>query len=62
MTDKRRIGIWLIGCKGGVATTAIVGLIALKKGLVATTGLVTALPEFAALDLGLVWRLRHRRP
>ncbi len=51
MTDKRRIGIWLIGCKGGVATTAIVGLIALKKGLVAATGLVTALPEFAGLDL-----------
>jgi myo-inositol-1-phosphate synthase len=51
MTDKRRIGIWLIGSKGGVATTAIVGLIALKKGLVAATGLVTALPEFAALDL-----------
>ena len=51
MTEKRRIGIWLIGSKGGVATTAIVGLIALKKGLVATTGLVTALPEFAALDL-----------
>ena len=54
MTDKRRIGIWLIGCKGGVATTAIVGLIALKKGLVATTGLVTALPEFAALDLASI--------
>jgi myo-inositol-1-phosphate synthase len=51
MTGKRRIGIWLIGSKGGVATTAIVGLIALKKGLADSTGLVTALPEFAALDL-----------
>ncbi len=51
MTDKRRIGVWLIGCKGGVATTAIVGLIALKKGLVAATGLVTGLPEFADVAL-----------
>ena len=51
MTDKRRIGIWLIGSKGGVATTTIVGLIALKKGLVPTTGLVSELPEFAPLDL-----------
>jgi myo-inositol-1-phosphate synthase len=54
MTEKRRIGIWLIGSKGGVATTAIVGLIALKKGLAAATGLVTALPEFAALDLAAI--------
>ena len=38
MTAKRRIGIWLIGCKGGVATTTIVGLTALKKGLVPATG------------------------
>ena len=51
MTAKRRIGIWLIGCKGGVATTTIVGLIALKKGLVPLTGLVSELPEFAAVDL-----------
>jgi len=51
MTAKRRIGIWLIGSKGGVATTTIIGLIALKKGLVPTTGLVSALPEFAGLDL-----------
>jgi myo-inositol-1-phosphate synthase len=51
MTAKRRIGIWLIGSKGGVAITTIVGLVALKKGLVASTGLVSQLPEFAGLDL-----------
>src|SRR5271166_4307357 len=51
MTVKRRIGIWLIGSKGGVAITTIVGLAALKKGLVATTGMVSQLAEFAALDL-----------
>ena len=49
---RERIGIWLIGSKGGVAITTIVGLLALKKGLAASTGLVSALPEFA--ELGLV--------
>ena len=48
---RRRIGIWLIGSKGGVAITTIVGLVALKKGLVASTGLVSQLAEFADLDL-----------
>lgn len=48
---KRKIGVWLIGAWGGVATTAVVGLCALRKGLSDTTGLVTALPPFAALDL-----------
>jgi len=48
---KRKIGVWLIGAWGGVATTVVVGLSALRKGLTDTTGLVTALPPFAALDL-----------
>jgi myo-inositol-1-phosphate synthase len=48
---RRRIGIWLIGAKGGVATTVIVGLIALKKGLTKETALVAALPQFKHLDL-----------
>ncbi|MGA2032192.1 MAG: inositol-3-phosphate synthase [Thermoguttaceae bacterium] len=48
---KGRIGIWLVGARGGVASTAIVGLTALKKGLIQGTGLVTELPCFAALPL-----------
>src|SRR5277367_3506699 len=48
---RSRIGIWFIGAKGGVATTAQVGLIALKKGLIGNAGLVSTLPQFAALDL-----------
>ena len=48
---RPRIGIWFIGAKGGVASTAAVGLIALRKGLVGTTGLVTELPLFAPLKL-----------
>lgn len=45
------IGIWLIGAKGGVATTAIVGLAALKRGLTGAAGLVSQLPRFAGLKL-----------
>jgi myo-inositol-1-phosphate synthase len=41
----------LIGAKGGVATTVIVGLLALKKGLTENHGLVTQLPAFQNLDL-----------
>jgi len=48
---RNRIGIWFIGAKGGVASTAIVGLLALKKGLTQTTALVSALPQFQSLDL-----------
>ncbi len=47
----RRIGIWFIGAKGGVATTSIVGLLALKRQLTGPQGLVTQLPLFGSLDL-----------
>ena len=48
---KRKVGVWLVGAWGGVATTVVVGLAALRKGLSDTTGLVTSLPPFASLDL-----------
>ena len=48
---KRKVGVWLIGAWGGVATTVVVGVAALRKGLSDTTGLVTALPPFSPLDL-----------
>jgi myo-inositol-1-phosphate synthase len=46
-----RIGIWLIGACGGVASTAITGLLALQKGLTGSTGLVSDLPLFSHLEL-----------
>jgi uncharacterized protein (TIGR02246 family) len=46
-----RIGIWLIGAKGGVATTAIVGIAALNKQLIGSAGLVSGLPQFQKLPL-----------
>jgi len=45
------IGIWLIGVKGGVAATTLVGLCALKRGAIGDAGLVSQLPQFAKLDL-----------
>ena len=48
---RRRIGIWFLGARGGVATTTILGLTALRRSLVGLDGLVTALPKFDALDL-----------
>jgi myo-inositol-1-phosphate synthase len=43
------IGIWLIGAKGGVATTTVLGLAAVERGLVPEFGLVSSLPRFARL-------------
>jgi len=48
---NERIGIWFVGARGGVATTAIVGLLALRKKAVPPIGLVSQLPEFAHLPL-----------
>lgn len=55
MTDtvvmaERRVGLWLIGACGGVASTTALGLSALARGLTPTTGMVTALPQFAGHD------------
>ncbi|MCC6417318.1 MAG: inositol-3-phosphate synthase [Gemmataceae bacterium] len=49
--NTRRLGIWFVGACGGVASTAALGLAALRRGLIGETGMVTALPQFAGLDL-----------
>jgi myo-inositol-1-phosphate synthase len=49
--SKQRIGLWLIGARGGVAVTTLAGLIAQRKGLADGAGLVTELPQFAAAGL-----------
>jgi len=50
MSD-RRVGLWLVGAFGGVATTMALGLAALRRGLIDNTGLTTALPLFEGVDL-----------
>ena len=46
-----KCGVWLIGARGGVAATSLVGLAALKKGRTGEAGLVSELPEFRRLGL-----------
>lgn len=48
---QRRVGLWIIGACGGVGSTTALGLAALARGLTPPTGLVTALPQLAGLDL-----------
>ncbi|MFC8131767.1 inositol-3-phosphate synthase [Streptomyces sp. NPDC057302] len=46
-----RTGVWLIGARGSVATTAVAGCAAVTAGLHPPTGMVTETPPFA--DSGL---------
>ena len=48
---SRRVGAWLIGAKGGVATTMMTGLAALARRRLDPVGLVTSTAPFADLDL-----------
>lgn len=45
------LGLWIIGAKGGVATTLMTGLAALERGAIRPTGLVTEIEPFSRLDL-----------
>ncbi|WP_232688428.1 inositol-3-phosphate synthase [Halobacterium zhouii] len=44
-------GVWLVGARGNVATTAMVGARAVARGETNTTGMVTARPPVSQLDL-----------
>ena len=49
--SDRHVGLWMIGAFGGVATTAALGLAALRRGVGDTTSMVTALPLFDGVEL-----------
>jgi myo-inositol-1-phosphate synthase len=49
--NSSRIGLWIIGARGGVSVTTIAGLIAHRLGIADGTGLVTELPMFGRLPL-----------
>ncbi len=51
VSPPSRLGVWLIGAKGGVATTVMTGLAALQHGAIDPVGLITATEPFAALGL-----------
>lgn len=46
-----RTGLWLVGARGSVGTTAALGLAALAQGHATAEGCVTAAPPFAGLGL-----------
>src|SRR5438552_12361240 len=46
-----KIGVWLIGARGSLASTVVLGARALAHGLVTSGGLVTEAPELAPLTL-----------
>ncbi|MBL6829983.1 MAG: inositol-3-phosphate synthase [Pirellulales bacterium] len=48
---KPRIGLWLVGAKGGVATTVLTGLAALQQKKTPPIGLVTECEPFTQLGL-----------
>jgi myo-inositol-1-phosphate synthase len=49
--QQPRTGAWLVGARGSVATTTILGAAALRAGLAGPSGLVTELPDFAPAGL-----------
>jgi myo-inositol-1-phosphate synthase len=48
---RRRTGLWFLGARGSVATTATLGALALARGQAPVTGLVSELPEVARAGL-----------
>jgi hypothetical protein len=54
-------GVWLIGARGSVATTAVVGAASVGAGLASPTGCVTELPDLASARLPGIAEFRERR-
>jgi myo-inositol-1-phosphate synthase len=52
--QDERVGVWLIGARGSVATTTITGSAAVVAGLTQTVGMVTMDPRLAGVDLPAV--------
>lgn len=46
-----RVGVWLVGARGSVATTALVGAVALRTTAVEPVGMVTSQPAFSGAGL-----------
>ncbi|MEU8204920.1 inositol-3-phosphate synthase [Streptosporangium sp. NPDC049046] len=46
-----RTGVWLVGARGSVAVTSVIGALAVRAGLAQPTGCVTELPQFRGAGL-----------
>lgn len=49
--SETKIGIWFIGARGSVATTATLGLLGMQQGIAPPTGLVSELDEIRVANL-----------
>ncbi len=49
--DRPNTGVWLIGARGGVATTLIAGTLAIRRGLSGTFGLISEVEPLRSLAL-----------
>jgi myo-inositol-1-phosphate synthase len=49
--EKQKIGVWIAGARGDIATTLIVGLEALKNRRISTSGMTTEIPPISNLVL-----------
>lgn len=56
-TAERRLGVWLFGAYGGLATTVVVGARAIARGLAHPQGMVTTTRLFDGVPLAPVDRL-----
>ena len=50
-THHNRTGVWIVGARGDIATTLIVGAVALKRGQISSSGMTTEIPPTSNLDL-----------
>jgi myo-inositol-1-phosphate synthase len=53
----KKLGVWLFGALGGLATTMVVGARAIAKGKAAPLGMLTATPAFARVPLAPIQSL-----
>ena len=51
MRDDRPLGVWMVGARGAVATTTVVGTAALRRGLLEPIGMVTEAEPLRGLPL-----------
>jgi myo-inositol-1-phosphate synthase len=49
--ESKKVGVWIVGALGDVATTTVLGAAAIASGQAPPTGLVTARPPFAKVGL-----------
>lgn len=49
--NEKKIGVWLVGALGSISMTVILGVLALRKGLCDSTGMVTTTEPFSELGL-----------